>query len=303
MGKTGSSGMAATGLGAHSAVHDHSGRPVSTPPADHDPRPCLTALHATEQKGQTPMPAQESPNSNVRHMPVQIAPETYVIQATYGEGTAPLAVHLNAMVIRGAEPIVVDTGAPVHRESYLEDLFGIVEPGDVRWVFISHEDVDHVGNLGAVMDACPNATMVTTWFMCERLGAGGLAVPPQRWLWFDDGDTFDAGDRRLAVVRPPLYDSPTTRDSSTPPLASTGPRIATPPRSNAAPPTSETSIRPSGAMASRPFRDGTARGSRCSTAAPSPPSAPASNAWALPPSPVPTRPPSTARTSGGPSRC
>ena len=48
------------------------------------------------------------------------------------------------MVIRAAEPVVVDTGMMENREQYLEDVFSLVEPEDIRWVFISHDDVDHV---------------------------------------------------------------------------------------------------------------------------------------------------------------
>jgi flavorubredoxin len=146
-----------------------------------------------------------------RHHPVEIAPETWVIQATQGEGTAPQTVHLNSMLIRGAEPIVVDTGGPANRERFLEDLFSLVEPEDVRWLFISHDDVDHYGNLHQLMDACRNATLVTTWFLCERIMCERLDVAPSRWRWVGDGDSFDAGDRTLHAVRPPLYDSPTTR--------------------------------------------------------------------------------------------
>lgn len=146
-----------------------------------------------------------------RHRPVEIAPETWVIQATQGEGTAPMAVHMNAMVIRGSEPTVVDTGLPTNRDRYLEDLFGIVEPDDIRWVFISHDDIDHYGNLDTLMETCPNATLVASWFLCQRLAAEGFAVPPSRWRWVGDGESFDAGDRTLWAVRPPLYDSPTTR--------------------------------------------------------------------------------------------
>ena len=149
--------------------------------------------------------------SPVRHHPVEIAPETWVIQATMGEGTAPQAVHINSMVIRGAEPVVVDTGCPVHREQYLDDLFSLVEPTDVRWVVISHDDSDHYGNLHQVMDACPNATLVATWFLCERLMSERLDVAPTRWRWLGDGESLDVGDRTLHAVRPPLYDSPTTR--------------------------------------------------------------------------------------------
>lgn len=154
-----------------------------------------------------PAPAATPP----RHRPVEIAPETWVIQATVGEGVAPQAIHMNSMVIRGAEPVVVDTGCPIHRDQYLEDLFSIVEPEDVRWVFISHDDADHFGNAEAVMAACPDATLVANWFLCERLGAEGFAVPPHRWRWLSDGDSLEVGDRILQLVRPPLYDSPTTR--------------------------------------------------------------------------------------------
>lgn len=146
-----------------------------------------------------------------RYHPIEIAPETWVIQAVVGEGVSPQAVHMNSMVIRGDEPVVVDTGCPIHREQYLDDLFSIVEPEDVRWVFISHDDVDHYGNAEAVMAQCANATLVSTWFMCERLSVDGFTVPPTRWRWVGDGEAFDAGDRALVALRPALYDSPTTR--------------------------------------------------------------------------------------------
>lgn len=158
----------------------------------------------------TTTPAPAPTDHRPRHRPVEIAPETWVIQDTQGEGTAPQTVHMNSMVIRGAEPIVVDTGMPTNRDRFLEDLFGIVEPEDVRWVFLSHDDVDHYGNVDAVMDACPNAILLTNWFTTERLH-GELQVPPTRWRWLDDGDRLDLGDRTITALRPPLFDSPTTR--------------------------------------------------------------------------------------------
>ncbi len=158
----------------------------------------------------TEPPTHQAPRGT--HLPpLEIAPDTFVIHAAVGEGQAPQVVHMNSMVIRGREPVVVDTGAPIHRDQYLEDLFGLVDPEDVRWVFISHEDADHVGNVEAVMAACPNATLVASWFLCERMGANGLGVPPTRWRWVGDGETLDIGDRTLVAVRPPVYDSPTTR--------------------------------------------------------------------------------------------
>ena len=104
---------------------------------------------------------------------------------------------MNSMVVRGREPIVVDTGCPIHCDQYLDDLFAFVEADDVHWVFVSHDDVDHDGNLHQVIDACPNATLVANWFLRER---SLLEVSPLRWRWVGDGESFDAGDRTMLAV-------------------------------------------------------------------------------------------------------
>jgi flavorubredoxin len=142
--------------------------------------------------------------------PTRIAPDTFVIHDHHGEGEAPVAVALNSMVIRAAEPVVVDTGVVENREQYLADVFSVVEPEDIRWVFISHDDIDHTGNVNALMERAPNATVIVNWFMVDRMGAT-LAVPPSRQRWIGDGESFEVGDRTLHAVRPPVYDSPTTR--------------------------------------------------------------------------------------------
>lgn len=94
--------------------------------------------------------------------PTLIAPDTYVIHQVQPALGQPLFVYLNSMVIVGDEPIIVDTGTPANREQWLEDAFGLVEPDDVRWIFLSHDDVDHSGNLAEVLAACPNARLVST---------------------------------------------------------------------------------------------------------------------------------------------
>lgn len=142
--------------------------------------------------------------------PTPIARDTYVIHDHAGEGIAPVIVPVNSMVICGAEPVVVDTGFASNREQYFADLFSLVDPEDIRWVFISHDDIDHTGNLNELMQLAPNATAVVNWFMAERMG-DTLQVPLDRMRWVGDGERLDVGDRVLAAVRPPVYDSPTTR--------------------------------------------------------------------------------------------
>ncbi len=87
--------------------------------------------------------------------PTEIAPDTFVIHQVQPALGQPLFVYLNSMVIRGKEPVIVDTGTPANRKQWLQDAFSLVEPEDVRWVFLSHDDVDHSGNLDEVDDRMP----------------------------------------------------------------------------------------------------------------------------------------------------
>lgn len=117
---------------------------------------------------------------------------------------------VNSLLIRGAEPIVVDTGAPAHRAHWLEQVLGLVDPDDIRWVFLSHEDPDHTGGLDDILVAAPNATLVHNAFGAERL-ALERSVPLHRSIWREPGETFDAGDRRIRLFLPPIFDGPATR--------------------------------------------------------------------------------------------
>jgi flavorubredoxin len=146
----------------------------------------------------------------IRVPPAQIAPDTWVIHSVQKALGQPLFVQLNSMVIRGAEPMIVDTGTIANRTQWLEDVFSLVDPADVRWIFLSHDDVDHTGNLDQTMEACPNATLVCNWAMVER-HTNCFEFPLERCRWVMDGEKLDIGDRVLQAWRPPVYDSPTTR--------------------------------------------------------------------------------------------
>src|SRR5688500_17335532 len=76
--------------------------------------------------------------------PIRVADETFVIPMPFeipGFGI----LYINSMVIRGQEPILVETSAPIARDDYLQAAFSLVDPKDVRWIFFSHDDRDHSG--------------------------------------------------------------------------------------------------------------------------------------------------------------
>jgi hypothetical protein len=147
----------------------------------------------------------------IRFLPTQaIAPETFLVRQLIGEGMGPTAAPLNTMVIRGAEPVIVDTGAAITSQAWMDETFAIVDPADVRWVYLSHDDSDHTGSLFEVLERCPQATLVTNWFSVQRMAADRL-LPLHRLRIVNPGESFAAGDRTLTAVVPPVYDSPTTR--------------------------------------------------------------------------------------------
>lgn len=141
--------------------------------------------------------------------PFAIAPETFVIP-NLAPGGPGVYVPVNSMLIRGTEPVIVDTGAPIHRELWLEKVFSLVEPQDVRWIFLSHDDGDHTGGLLDALELCPNATLIGNFFLVERLQLE-FELPLHRIRAVDHGEQLDAGDRTLHLFRPPIFDGPTTR--------------------------------------------------------------------------------------------
>jgi flavorubredoxin len=145
-----------------------------------------------------------------RQEPLEVAPDTFLIRAVQFSLGSSLSTSHNSLVIRAAEPVVVDTGMVTNRAHWFDDAFSLVEPDDVRWIYVTHDDDDHVGNLTEALERCPNATVVMSWAASGRMRAS-FGIPPERIRTVDDGETLDVGDRTLRAVRPPVYDSAYTR--------------------------------------------------------------------------------------------
>lgn len=125
--------------------------------------------------------------------------------AVPGMGFLPV----NAYVLHAAEPMVVDTGLSSPDKNFLEDLGGVIDPLDVRWIYLTHPDRDHTGGIFDLLEAAPVAKVITTF-----LGAGIMTaerpLPMDRVFLLNPGETLDIGDRKIHAVRPPLFDSPAT---------------------------------------------------------------------------------------------
>lgn len=144
-----------------------------------------------------------------RQHPLEVAEDTFLIRALT-PSIGGTWTNLNAMVILGREPVVVDTGMATTRDIWFEDLFSLVDPQEVRWIFVTHNDSDHSGNLLEALARCPNAQVVTSHAESFRTN-GSFGVPFERMKLVEEGQDFRLGDRTFRALRPPVYDSPYTR--------------------------------------------------------------------------------------------
>jgi flavorubredoxin len=133
---------------------------------------------------------------------IQILPSFFPIP-----GMGFLAV--NAFVIEGKEPVLVDTGMGIDSSAFMKALESIINLKDLKWVWLTHDDADHTGSLQKVLEAAPNARLAANALAVLR-SSTAWPVPMDRVYWLNPGDTILAGNRELTAVRPPFFDNPTT---------------------------------------------------------------------------------------------
>jgi flavorubredoxin len=120
-----------------------------------------------------------------------------------------MLTNLNSILIRAREPVLVDTGMVTNREQWFEDVFSLIQPNEVRWIFVTHDECDHTGNLVEALKRCPNAMVVTNKAASWRTAAA-FGIPHERIRTVNNGETFNLGDRTFRAIRPPVFDSPYT---------------------------------------------------------------------------------------------
>lgn len=139
--------------------------------------------------------------------PVAVARDTYVLPAALpvpGLGVLPV----NAFVLRARQPVLIDTGLAALRDDFLNALECVIDPADLRWIWLTHADFDHMGNLAAVLEVAPRARVATTFLGMGKMMLAGLHT--DRVELVAPGGGLDVGDRHLACVAPPIFDAPET---------------------------------------------------------------------------------------------
>ncbi len=140
--------------------------------------------------------------------PFEVAPDTFILPSAVqvpGLGFIPL----NAFVITGKEPILIDTGINTDGDRFIKALTSIVDPSDLKCIWLTHDDLDHIGNAQRIIEMAPDARLFVHPLIAIRLDTS-WPIPLDRVRALSPGDVIGHGDRELIAVRPPLFDNPGT---------------------------------------------------------------------------------------------
>ncbi|MDQ4129879.1 MAG: MBL fold metallo-hydrolase [Actinomycetota bacterium] len=120
-----------------------------------------------------------------------------------GIGVLPI----NAYVLMAEEPVLVDSGLGIDGDDFMDALESVIDLSALRWVWLTHDDADHTGNLHRVLERAPHARLATNAMSALRM-ATWWPVPLDRVHAIRVGDRLPVGDRTLRAVAPPLFDNP-----------------------------------------------------------------------------------------------
>jgi flavorubredoxin len=87
-------------------------------------------------------------------------------------------VPINAFVLHGPEPILVDTGTVIDSDEFITSLRSVIDPADLQWIWLTHTDFDHIGSLPRLLDDNAQLRVITTFLGVDSRG-GHRA--PSRW--------------------------------------------------------------------------------------------------------------------------
>ena len=136
------------------------------------------------------------------------APDIEVVGSDFpipGYGLVPI----NSFVLKGTEPLLVDTGSVVESQEFMTALRSVIDPKDLKWLWLTHTDFDHIGSLQQLLSENPKLRVITSF-----LGVGIMSLsaplPMDRVYLLNPGQKITLGDRTLTAIKPPAFDNPST---------------------------------------------------------------------------------------------
>lgn len=117
---------------------------------------------------------------------------------------------INAFVLHGSEPLLVDTGTVAGSADFMTALESVINPAALRWIWLTHTDFDHIGALPTLLAANPHIRVLTSFLGVGIMGLTSTPLPMDRVHLINPGQTVSIGGHQLTAFKPPLFDNPIT---------------------------------------------------------------------------------------------
>jgi len=138
--------------------------------------------------------------------------DTYVLPSFLPVTDVPVPgfgkLMVNSYLIKAKEPILIDAGMPIVKEDFLKALWFLVDPEDLKWIFLSHDDGDHTGAMMKIIQAAPQDRLVTQFVRLARLETayqipiGRLISGTPATLSLTETGSSLSGDHRSSIPTP-----------------------------------------------------------------------------------------------------
>lgn len=113
----------------------------------------------------------------------------------------------NAYLVRDEKVALIDTVKAPFASQLKRNVSSLVDLDKVDYLVCLHAELDHAGSLPAMVDACPNATVVCN-AKCREALAGFFDVSNWKFRIVDSGETLSLGKRSLTFVNIPMVHWP-----------------------------------------------------------------------------------------------
>ena len=124
------------------------------------------------------------------------------------EGDVPVHVHASCYLVEGGrETLMVDTGHPTHWPQVEAELDHLLDGRDLDWVFPTHPELPHAGNLNRLLAKFPQARVT------GDVRDYPLYCPEyvERLVHRPAGSELDLGGRSIVFLEAPIRDLPSTQ--------------------------------------------------------------------------------------------
>ncbi|MBN2484977.1 MAG: FprA family A-type flavoprotein [Bacteroidales bacterium] len=114
----------------------------------------------------------------------------------------------NSYFIDAQKKTIIDTVKAGFRDEYLEKIRSLVNPAEIEVIVVNHTEPDHSGNVAALLELAPNATVYGSKIALAYLGE--IMNRPFSSCAVKDGDTISLGNKTLQVINAPNLHWPDT---------------------------------------------------------------------------------------------